>query len=343
MVEFNQVVTIDGKKYDFKGNVDFSNLSIKKIEDNVPDPEPEPNPDPTKPDQGVIKPGGWGADLVNKSAWKVVNMKNPPNEFKVVDAAGKNVATNFKTKEVAENFIAYFQNHPFPPEDVTPPTPDPEPPVPEPPTPNGGDVTEDGVILPGGLKYTGKSSTKYNNNDRDDGKRMDFKDLKGWSNNTAVYGYFAFPNGKAPDDEVSGKWSVESHSGENEVQCLDIGVGIKDGSARWRFENPHPTYTGNLGKEIVKGKPLDKTFVGYLFVRRDLPDGTSVNLQVYQDQGNSEGAKPANQWVKIADWIDKKYNIRKYPVGPLITIRVDGSNVVSDMKIKFVRAIELSA
>ena len=97
-----QEVTIDGVKYLLEGNVDFSNMTIKKLGGDVPDPEP-PTPDPTKPTEGTIKPGGWGADLVNKDAWKVVNMRDHPEQFKVVDGAGKNVACLLYTSDAADD------------------------------------------------------------------------------------------------------------------------------------------------------------------------------------------------------------------------------------------------
>ena len=139
-----QEVTIDGIKYLLEGNVDFSNMTIKKLGD-TPIPDPEPGPvDPTKPTEGTIKPGGWGADLVNKDAWKVVPMRDSPEQFKVVDGAGKNVATNFTKKETAEGFIAYFKTHEFPPKD-TEPVPEPGP-TPE-PTPGGKGQDQNGVQL----------------------------------------------------------------------------------------------------------------------------------------------------------------------------------------------------
>lgn len=129
----DEEVLIDGKKYRFQGTVDFSNLTIKKIDDGG-NPDPEPGPvDPTKPTEGTIKEGGWNADLVNKDAWKVVNMRDHPEQFKVVDAAGKNVATNFTKKETADNFVAYFQKNEFPPKEEGGPT---DPPVD--PNPGGG-------------------------------------------------------------------------------------------------------------------------------------------------------------------------------------------------------------
>ena len=70
----------------------------------------QPQPPILKPAEGtyVVKPGGWGA-LENPNTWKVVNMRDFPELFKVVDAPGKNVATNFATEALAQQYITYFK------------------------------------------------------------------------------------------------------------------------------------------------------------------------------------------------------------------------------------------
>jgi hypothetical protein len=125
--QFTQKIIINGDEYEISGNIDFSNLTIKTTGIEEPDPT---NPD--KPTEGIIKEGGWNANITDKNAWKVVAMKDNPALWKIVDAVGKNVATEFSKKEIAESFIAYFKTHPFPPEDTnvpTPPTPPDQPPV----------------------------------------------------------------------------------------------------------------------------------------------------------------------------------------------------------------------
>jgi hypothetical protein len=326
-----QEVTIDGVKYLLEGNVDFSNMTIKKLGD-TPIPDPEPPTDPTKPTEGTIKPGGWGADTSNKDAWKVVPMRDSPEQFKVVDGAGKNVATNFTKKETAEGFIAYFKTHEFPPKDTT------EPPVEPPgpgPTPNGG-TTKDGVKIP--YETTGNMRYDPNNNDRDDGKRMDFNSLKGNEYvNSAILGYFSLKN--VPDDEVSGKFSAKPHSGSAQTDCYDLGVKNKGGDTRIRFEHIHPNYTSALATGD-KGKSLGEKFLGYLFARKNLPNG-NVLCETWQDQGDNEGSAPANQWVKLFSWEDTKYKVTEYKDGHQITIRVDGSNIVKEMKLKWLALVEI--
>ena len=288
----------------------------------------DPKPD-EEDDLGFEKKGGWGADLANPEGFKVVNMKNAPELFKVVDAKDVNVRTDFKRKKSAEDFIKNaIKNKPD------------EPDNPDVPKPKGDNVTTEGVKLP--YKITGKIETVFRHNDRADGKRMDFAKLKkGEFVNSAVLGYFAFPKGKAPKDEVSGKWSVEGHSDGTDPKCYDLGIEIYGGAARYRFESPHPKYTNDLGKEKEKGVTLDDKFVGYMFIRRNLPSG-NVALEIWQDAGDNEGKQVSNQWKQLAYWEDSKYKITNYPNGPQVTIRIDGSNVVKDLKLKHVQVVELA-
>ena len=305
-------VLIDGKKYRFQGNVDFSNLTIKRVDgDQPPLPDPEPGPvDPnTKPTEGTIKPGGWGADLVNKDAWKVVNMRDSPEQFKVVDGAGKNVATNFTKKETAEGFIAYFKTHEFPPKD-TEPVPEPGP-TPE-PTPPGSGQDKFGTKL---LVSTGAEiEYKVKDNFRDDGKRFDVK-VGDWPQSEAQ-GYFRFTKDPV-DDEVSIKWSVVPHSGSNHVRCYDSGVEIRTGKARLRWEDPHPNYSGSLGSG--KGEPLPAgKWIGYKGTKT--VSGDSVTIKLYQDTGDNETA-PSNQWKEIFSYTDNKY--KETGPHPYVTLRID--------------------
>ena len=61
---------------------------------------------PTKPTEGIEKSGG------NKdpTTWIIVNMKDDPAKFKVVDDANKNVATDFTKKEIAQQYIDYYKS-----------------------------------------------------------------------------------------------------------------------------------------------------------------------------------------------------------------------------------------
>ena len=61
----------------------------------------------TRPTEGKIKPGGWKANT-DPDNWSVTSMKDNPKLFKVVDNNDKNVATDFTTREIAEQYIKWF-------------------------------------------------------------------------------------------------------------------------------------------------------------------------------------------------------------------------------------------
>jgi hypothetical protein len=97
-------------------------------------------PKETKPpatDVGFVKPGGWGGDKL-PSGWKITKMKDDPKLWKIVDAKGKNIATNFVTKEGAQRFIDVAKQ--LYNEDGDPTDPEPTDPQPEP----GDPTTSDG-------------------------------------------------------------------------------------------------------------------------------------------------------------------------------------------------------
>jgi hypothetical protein len=66
--------------------------------------DPPPGPDPGA-DPGYVKPGGWGSTDKDANNWKAIPMVDTPQLFKVVDKAGVNVATNFKSLDGALAYI----------------------------------------------------------------------------------------------------------------------------------------------------------------------------------------------------------------------------------------------
>jgi hypothetical protein len=76
---------------------------------NIIGDKPEPQPPIVKPAEGTVKEGGWGA-IANPNTWKIVKMRDYPDLFKIVDAPGKNVATNFTTEAIAQQYINYFKS-----------------------------------------------------------------------------------------------------------------------------------------------------------------------------------------------------------------------------------------
>lgn len=99
--------TVGGRTFKVDGDVNLKFTEI--VGPIVPDPDPGTG-EPTKPTEGTVKKGGWGANM-DPTKWVRTTMKDDPAQFKVTDGS-KNVATNFKTAETADNFIKFFQRHP---------------------------------------------------------------------------------------------------------------------------------------------------------------------------------------------------------------------------------------
>ena len=86
----------------------YQDYALKLLIDLSGKLDPPAGP-PVEIEHGYVKPGGWGAKQDPKT-WSVTNMKDPPEQFKVVDDNGINVATNFKTKAGAEAYVKEAQN-----------------------------------------------------------------------------------------------------------------------------------------------------------------------------------------------------------------------------------------
>jgi hypothetical protein len=263
-----------------------------------------------KPVEGKIKPGGWGAKN-DANSWQVAKMKDNPNLFKIVDDQNMNVATDFSNEQSAQNFIAYYKKNKFPPEETGI-------------LQSGGNgITKYGVKL----TYSDGQKTLYDHEvdprpGKDDGIRYNFNGLKkGEFASAELIGYFKFTKDPV-DDEVSGKFSYMSHSDHNEVQCYDMGVGIQEKKSRLRFENPHPDYTGNLAEGQKDPVLLNDKWIGYKFIKKVNPDGT-ILCEAYQDVGDNEGEKPANNWVRIFTHTDDEFKKGNPPDGHAVTLRID--------------------
>lgn len=336
-----QRVKIDGVEYELKGKVDFSQLTITKVGGTTEPTEPPVvvEPGEVDPTTGTIKEGSkWSKNPGDASTWQVVEMGDSDKQglWKIIAADKLNVIADLPSKEIGLQLIEYFKTHKFPPEEGTTTQPPIEPTEPtEPPvvTPGGKGVTKDGVQL----LFADGSTVKegYNENFRDDGKRFD-NNVGNWVASEAT-GYFKFTKDPV-DDEVSIKWSEKSHSGNNDVQCYDTGVSIKDGKVRMRFEQPHPNYSGNIGSG--QGAPLGTKWIGYKGVKIPQADG-SVLIELYQDTGDNE-TKPSNQWKKIYSHVDTKY--KRTGAHPYVTIRVDdpGKNGQKNLEAKWISVARIA-
>lgn len=252
-----------------------------------------------KPSEGFVKPGGWGASD-DPTSWKLTNMRDKPALFKVTDSAGKNVATDFSSKQTAQQYIDYHKSI-YDEEKPEPEEPEPEP-EPEQPTPEGSSTTKDGVIVPVAIKGAWKYTVKEDW--RDGGARFN---MPGAGTSNVMVGYFTATEDGG--DEVSAKDLMGRHTGsagdpESYMGCgYDLGCPVGGGKPRMRAECPHPKYTSTLKDTEFVGNAL--SFVGkwrgMMLVCQQ--ESTGVRLVWYQDQGDNE-TKPANKWVKIYEYLD---------------------------------------
>jgi hypothetical protein len=253
----------------------------------------------TKPNDGRVKEGGWGASS-NPSGWRVDTMRDDQTLFKVVDDnTGKNVADRFTERANAQQFIDY---HKFKQEECkNSGTQD------EPTTWNyinekctrgfrsTGSTTRDGVIVP----YKIKGEWKYNvsKDPRDGGARYN---MPAAGTSVVMVGYFTMNGGS---DDVSAKLLGGEHSDdEYRGTCYDLGIKTNTGKPRLRCECPHPEMSDDLDG-IVNQRGLDfmNKWVGMMAVAIQEPDG--VRLRYYQDQGNNDES-PANQWKLLYEYFD---------------------------------------
>lgn len=274
---------------------------------------------------GVWREKDWGGDRNTKN-WRSTEMTKPGYEglWKVVDQNNINIADQFQDQSSAEQYIEYHKTQQEECESRRGPA--------------GeehvydylqgcilqtkGDVNKYGVLS---IYGNGKILYDYDENFRDDGKRFDFKNLRrGEFVSSEVTGYFKFTRDTV-DDDIAGKFSEKNHSNRgDQVRCYDPSINARTGRTRWRYENPHPTYTGNLGTGDNGVGLIDEKqdkWVGYKFVKK--VQGENVLIEIYQDAGDNEGERPSNEWKKLASWVDDKYRRTNPPDGHNVTIRID--------------------
>ncbi len=271
---------------------------------NILDPEGHGEVKPI-PSEGFVKEGGWGGDK-NPHKWKIVNMKDRPVLFKIIDEAGKNVATDFTTNQTAQYYIDYHKyvwQGETEPEGPGPGPEEPEPePKPEEPQ-EGASITKDFVQVP--VQVLGEFDYDVREDWRDGGARFNMKGPN--STSLVTVGYFIAD--KDGGDEVSSKVLMGRHTGEpGEPDSYmgggyDLGISVNGKKPRMRAENPHPKYTDTLTSPVVAKDGL--SFVGkwrgMMTIVTQEKEG--VRIEWFQDQGDNE-TKPANSWIKLYEYFD---------------------------------------
>src|SRR5262245_20042034 len=236
---------------------------LKKLEDKVfsTDPPPIPptcGPDPD-PNDEHIREGGWGGDMSAPGLWQSVQMKDDPKLWKVVDAAGKNIAHKFDSEKAADDYIAYHVciNEGG---DPNPPGPGPSPPPPSPgpgpgpsPTPGTTPYPMKGTPMQAGQR--GPTERHYASGKPDDWTIE--KNVKGipFKNYQWVV-YVTMSDNPEHDDNISVKFGGH-HMGKNGWYDCGISFGEKGkpGSSQscLGIEPKHPS----TKLCVVKGKKYD--------------------------------------------------------------------------------------
>lgn len=143
----------------------------------------------------------------------------------------------------------------------------------------------------------------FNVNKRSDGTRYDYTNLGSGFASCEYIIYLKHACGSV-GDEVSFKMGGGRHSSGSRPRCYIISFDTDDGSMRLRAEDDHPngysTLSSNSGDGYGGGIALGSNWVGYCGLKRNM--NGYVLLQGWQDQGNNEGATPANNWRLIGSW-----------------------------------------
>ncbi len=184
-----------------------------------------------------------------------------------------------------------------------------------PPGTGGGAVDQYGVRSTYGTgNWRGDFNLDYHADS--DSLRLDFESVG--ANNFKSVELTAYVKSDDPaDDELTGILGGGTHG--DTPKCYNVGIDTLTGATRYRMEENHPdNITGESGPT---GTPLKSTYQGYRWIKWNKPNG--VLLEIWQDRGNNEGTTPANQWVKVASWIENDYNWQQPPSDHQESFRTD--------------------
>ena len=308
------------------------------------DGNPIPDTEPPKPTEGTVKDGGWGAND-DPDQWMVTRMKDPPTQWKVVDAAGVNVATNFTTEENAHEYIDYHVWHEHNDNPV-------------PPSDGGGSTTGNkdqfgiAMILPS--KSGGQIQTAFKLEE----KKRNYASGKPseWSceytnvsgdviQNVEVTIYEKINGFKKEADTISLKLGGPAH--KDGACCWIIPDFATDGSPKrtLEYESPHPKNHGVNPKPASEiGGSLVGKWIGYKGISYLAKDGNSRHVESwihYPVSNIDKIGDEQDKWRKYITWDTNDKKLVKF-TGKLTTSRLDGikEGDAPDFKYASVREIE---
>ena len=145
------------------------------------------------------------------------------------------------------------------------------------------------------------------------------------------------------DNEVSVRWSIAPHYGDNIVKCFDVGYYIATGKTRIRYEHQHPEYTNALAVGGTPGEPITepRVFSKLMFVKLDLPNNNETVFQVAQQQ-QEPGDSNSSSWKELFHYVDRDHYVDEYPIGAQIAIKVKDPTDNIILKDIVVEEIELN-
>jgi len=329
----------------------YQDLAVKLLVNLSGKLDVTPGPGPGS-DDGYVKPGGWGASP-DPNGWKVSAMTNPATEFKVVDGAGKNVATNFKTQAGAQVFIDKAKAVPGGCPSGQHMDPATGKCVADSPAPSGNKDSF-GVLKiyadkPGGATNTafvGKEMTRHyaSGKPSEDSYEYTCKASSPDHNSDIEFTCYEKINGfKDAPDTISDKLTGPEH--QDGAKSWVIGLFRTDGSTADTFETeyPHPTYqkinpkpATSIGGSIV-GKWFGHKMISYVKGGKrwveswiHFPVNNIDNVAAEQDQWR--------QYVKPMTVEDRFIKAN----GTLTTSRLDGIKKGSPPDFKYTSTREIS-
>jgi hypothetical protein len=201
-----------------------------------PPTTPPVNAEPPKPTEGRPQPEKGADQDANK--WKVVQMQKQPELWKVVDAAGINVADQFSKEANADVYVKWYQ---WKQKQTTPPVI--EPPTTEPPTtpPVEQPTTTGSIQLVYPAKQGGQvvSKTEYKRSTHNQSNQSNIPRDSFYSvpknffkaSNAQIAGYFNVDFQR--EDELSFKILGGGHGDDNPEagRCYAIGINMDPGKA----------------------------------------------------------------------------------------------------------------